>query len=748
MDTNEPQPDTVNPVDAPRLLHELQVHQIELEMQNQELLAARSGLETALARYTALYDHAPVGYFTFDSHGTILKVNRTGARLLGAPGAALIGRPFCSYIDFDSLTPFVGLLIQAFDTRTTQACDIALAPRSASPDDPCLPTHVHIEVVLDENATTFSAVVMDKSATKQAEDALRVREETMRAVLHATPDLVYTVDRAFRIEYVNRANCGTTRSTTDSPNAQDMLGMDATRFFAVGHEHVARNVVSRVFETGSIECFELPARGEGDAQVWYETVAAPVLRGDEVISVTLLSRDISERKRNELELDQYRLHLEEMVTQRSGQIEDLNRELEQRVLDSEAANRAKSAFLANMSHEIRTPMNAIIGLTTIVQRQYQLDAGQRDKMNKISSAAQHLLTIINEVLDLSKIEAGKFTLERANFSLAEMFENLTVLIAERLEEKQLRFTIEADAVQATLCGDVTRLSQILLNYLSNAAKFTEHGEIRLRARVLEESEDEFLLHFSVQDTGIGISAEQRARLFAAFEQADSTTTRRFGGTGLGLFINRHLAHLMGGEVGVESALGRGSTFWFTARLGRAQHALPEHQDERVKTDTAEHALLRLHLGAQVLLAEDDPINRMVAEALLQIAGLKVDFAENGYEAVRMVQQQSYDLILMDVQMPVMDGLDATRAIRQLEHCHSTPILAMTANAFAENRRACLDAGMNDYLSKPVIPRDLYVTVLKWLDQSGSTPAPQRVPDAITAAITDALQSRCEPPSHP
>ncbi|MBI4755999.1 MAG: PAS domain S-box protein [Betaproteobacteria bacterium] len=433
---------------------------------------------------------------------------------------------------------------------------------------------------------------------------------------------------------------------------------------------------------------------------------------------------------------------------RLRQIAELNAELERRAAEAEAANRAKSAFLANMSHEIRTPISAIIGLTHILRRgdPAPVQVGQLDK---IAAASQHLLSIINDVLDISKIEAGKLTLERTTFDLHAVLRGVCALVADKARDKGLELTVDvAPELKRALCGDPTRLSQALLNYAGNAVKFTERGAVRLGARVAEETADDLLVRFEVSDTGVGVATEQLARLFAAFEQADSSTTRRYGGTGLGLAITRRLAELMGGTAGAASEPGRGSTFWITARLGKAcDAALPaspaadgggRQAATTPVSSPVEEILAREHRGARVLLAEDNPINREVAIELLREVGLEVDHAEDGAQAVDMARASAYDLILMDMQMPRMDGMAATRAIRRLPGGQATPVLAMTANAFAEDRRHCLDAGMNDHIAKPVDPETLYATLLKWLPKRGAAPRPSPGPAAATRAAADAL----------
>lgn len=567
----------------------------------------------------------------------------------------------------------------------------------------------HSRALHGENGEYFGRVWYFRDITDiiNSQQALAVSELRYRTAFQTTLDAIaITTLKEGRYLDVNRAFIEMLGYTSD-----ELIGHCSLELSIWAYPEDRRRFSQEIANGKPLLNFETRFRRKDGSLFWgIFSVSRMELNGEAcLLSIT---RDITASKQAQEELAEYRKHLEQLVDKRTAELSSAKEA-------AEAASIAKSAFLANMSHEIRTPLNAITGMAYLIRRS-GLNAAQTERMSKLEAASEHLLNIINAVLELSKIEAGKVALAEVPLRIESVFGNVLSMLNERAQAKHLELKVQLGALPPRLQGDQMALQQALLNYAANAIKFTETGCIELRAEVIEEQENRVLLRFEVEDQGIGIDPETLARLFSAFEQADNSTTRKFGGTGLGLAITRRLAELMGGQAGADSRPGEGSTFWFTARLGKQ----PASGGEQQTANTPPCGNLRTGDGPQyrLLLVEDEPINREVASLILEDAGFAIDTAEDGQQAIAGLAHQEYALILMDMQMPNMDGLEATRQIRQLAQGRRVPIIAMTANAFEEDRTRCLAAGMNDFIAKPFDPQRLLELIGRWLPAGARPPA--------------------------
>jgi two-component system, sensor histidine kinase and response regulator len=700
-----------------------------------ERLQAQQAVHASEQHHQAVIDALSEGLLVFDRDGQVLRANPAARALLAIEGTALTptmadwglchadGQPVlpdalplqATLRSRQPVRAVVMALPRGAGTAWLQLnCEPmgdadSLAPGGAVVSLTDISERKHFEAELARHRLSLESQVTQRTLALQAAMQARAESERfLRSVADNLPDKIAYWDDQRVCRFANKAY----REWFGHGGAP-VLGMHRE---AMG-DHLGRDDGDAGFRralAGQAQHLQHPMVHPDGQRVQYAWIhLVPDWQHDRVAGVLELLSDVSAIKQAELRL------------------RGMNDQLVQARDRAEQANRAKSLFLANVSHEIRTPMNAIIGLAHLMRRDLA-DPTVRGRLDRVTEAAHHLLDVINHVLDLSKIESGQLGLEHTEFTLSEVLARSVALVSERAEEKGLAISVTGtDALPARLVGDPTRVSQALLNLLGNAVKFTDQGSITLRCDHEASTGDAQVLRFSVHDTGPGVPAEQLTRLFQTFEQGDPSTTRRFGGTGLGLAITRRLAQLMGGDAGASSQVGQGSCFWFTARF----NAPPPSADPGLTVRApgqdggSERRLREQHAQARVLLAEDNPVNQEVALALLHAAGLEVDCAVDGVEAAELARDNAYHAILMDMQMPRLDGLAATRQIRALPQHAQTPIIAMTANAFGDDRQACLDVGMDDHLAKPVDPERLYTRLLHWLAVRSAAPAPTAVPAA-------------------
>ncbi len=558
-----------------------------------------------------------------------------------------------------------------------------------------------------------------------AEQSARSEIEMLSLVASATDNMVIITDARGHTTWVNGAFTRRTGYTLDDMEGRtpgSVLQREGTS------RDVARVLGTAIHEHRSVLAEILNFTKTGDPY-WVQLQITPVLdTAGEVTRFVSIQTDTTERRAADEALRARSASLEERIAERTSELVAARRR-------AETATNSKSVFLANMSHEIRTPLNAIIGLSSLCLTT-DLDTRQRDYLSKVERSAQHVLRIVSEILDMSKVESGVMTLEHRDFSMRTLLEQTEAITLHLAQTKGIGLTVVCDAeVPDFVVGDSVRLQQVLLNLIGNAVKFTERGSVDVRVAVTEREQEHAVVQFTVSDTGIGFPNEMANRLFDPFSQLDNSPTRNAGGTGLGLAISKRLVSLMGGDFQVKSTVGVGSTFSFTVdlALGDAQALMRQDMEKR---DLAERGRTRCR-GARILVAEDNELNQQVVRELLESVGAQVTIAGNGLEALQQLDAgHRFDAILMDVQMPVLDGMEATRSIRERSEGAAIPIIATTANATVEERQRCLVIGMNDFVTKPVDPDELFQVLSRWLDVHRDRVTPEETTPAPSAPTRD------------
>ncbi len=686
------------------------------EVQRQETLLKTGALQSAI------FNSANFSSIATDARGVIQIFNVGAERMLGYTAADVVNKITPADIsDPQEVIARAKALSVELDTTITPGFEALVFKASRGIEDiyeltyirkdsSRFPAVVSVTALRDDQDAIIGYLLIgtDNTARKEIEEeqqalAQRLRDYQFytRSLFESNIDALMTTDLRGIVTDVNKQMEVLTGCTRD-----ELIGAPFKKYFTDPER--AEAGIKRVMSEGKLTNYELTARNRDGKETVVSYNATTVYDRDRRLQgVFAAARDITERKQFEAELVQHRNHLEELVFARTEAL-SIAKEA------AETANRAKTTFLANMSHELRTPMNGIMGMTGLAIRR-ATDQKQQDLLAKVEQSTQRLVCIINDILDIAKIEAERLTLEQVDFTLSEAVQNLSGLTEESARSKglTLNINIAPDLAQLALQGDALRLGQILLNLANNAIKFTDKGTVTIRLLVEEESPSDVLLRLDVSDTGIGISAEDQKRIFNAFEQADGSMTRKYGGTGLGLAISKRLAQAMGGDIGVDSQVGIGSTFWATVRLKKCTGIVIKQAAAHVD---AEALLQQFWAGSRVLIADDEPMNCEITKMLLEAVGLSVDTVEDGARAVSLTQETAYAAILMDMQMPNLDGLEATQKIRLFPGYRDTAIIAMTANAFAEDKARCLAAGMTDFLTKPFGPDELFATLLRALSR--------------------------------
>ena len=677
-------------VETLKLIHELEVHQIELEMQKEELILAKEEAEMAMQKYTELYDFAPSGYFTLTNSGKIAQLNLTGSQLLQKDRSKLINSQFGFFISDDTKPIFNEFLSNVFHSNRKECCEVKLFLESN------FTINVYLTAVLFENRNEALITAVDITQLKLTECALRESEKRYRELLNNLDVGIILHDKDNSIIFSN-------------PKASELIGLDKDQmngkqifnpeweFIKVDNKPLTQEnyPVNEILNTKKlIKNFIIGIKkNEKDSIQWLLINGFPVFNNlGEIAEVVISFIEITELKKLEIELIKARDQ-------------------------AEAANKAKSSFLTNMSHEIRTPLNGIIGFTDLLMKT-NLDKNQTEYMNTVHESAIILIEIINNILDFSKIESGKLELNIEQVNLFDLIHHVIDIFKYQAEINNIDLIVNIDAtVPNYVLVDSVRLKQILVNLIGNAMKFTKEGSVALNVSVVSsENENQCHLKFLVKDTGIGIKDENHEKIFQSFIQEDNTITRKFGGTGLGLAITNQLLALMNSKLELNSHFGEGSEFFFTVQLEKSNHKNDSNDfDDSVEVGEEIPSIKNLS-NKKILVVEDNKINMLLVKTLLKsiLPGSTVLEASDGKKAIKLYKKEKLDLILMDIQMPHKNGYETTAEIKQLKKYNNIPIIALTAGIMLGEKEKCLESGMDDYVSKPIIRSNLEKVLFKWL----------------------------------